>query len=213
VTDELPGGEERAVLLRLRPVLTVLAFVGGWTFVGGPVGGLVGLVAAEVAWQVLGRAESPASRRRREELERDLPTAVHLLGACLSAGAATTGALETVAGALPGAVADELLLVRHRIAIGLDPATVWRSLADRRELRPLGRAMARAQESGASVSAAVEALAEELAAQSRGRTDALARSVEVRAAAPLGACFLPAFVVLGVVPMVAGVFSSMRLFG
>jgi hypothetical protein len=63
------------------------------------------------------------------------------------------------------------------------------------------------------VRAAVEALASELAAQSRARTDALARSVEVRAAAPLGACFLPAFLLLGVVPMVAGVFSTMRVFG
>ena len=206
-------GEERALLLRLRPPLTALAFLGGWTFVGGPAGVLVGGLAATFAWRVLGRIESPASRRRREELERDLPTAVHLLGACLGAGAATSGALEAVAGALPGAVADELLLVRRRLALGLDPVTVWRSLAEGGELRPLGRAMARAQESGASVTAAVQALAEELAAQSRGRTDALARSVEVRAAAPLGACFLPAFVVLGVVPMVAGVFSSMRLFG
>jgi len=207
------SADERAVLLRLRPVLSVLAFVGGWTFVGALAGGPVGFVCAAVTWRVLGRAESPASRRRREELERDLPTAVHLLGACLGAGAATTGALEAVAGALPGAVADELLLVRHRLALGLDAVTVWRTLAEREELRPLGRAMARAQESGASVSAAVEALAEELASQARGRTDALARSVEVRAAAPLGACFLPAFVVLGVVPMVAGIFSSMRIFG
>jgi Flp pilus assembly protein TadB len=172
-----------------------------------------GGVAVVVAWRVLGRAESPAVRRRREELERDLPTAVHLFGACLSAGAATAGALETVSGALPGAVADELLLVRHRLALGVDPVTVWRSLAGHPQLRPLGRAMARAHQSGASVSAAVDGLARELAAQSRGRTDALARSVEVRAAAPLGACFLPAFLLLGVVPMVVGVFSSMRLFG
>jgi pilus assembly protein TadC len=67
--------------------------------------------------------------------------------------------------------------------------------------------------SGASVRDAVEALATDLAAQSRTRTDALARSVEVRAAAPLGACFLPAFVLLGVVPMIVGVFGAMSLFG
>ena len=52
-----------------------------------------------------------------------------------------------------------------------------------------------------------------LASQARSRTDARARSVEVRAAAPLGVCFLPAFVLIGVVPMVVGVFSAMRLFG
>lgn len=204
---------DRALLLRLRPLLATLALVGAWVFVGGVAGGVAGVVAALFAWHVLGRAESPALRRTREELERDLPVAVHLLGACLDAGAATTGALDAVARALPGAVAEELALVRHRLALGIDPVTVWRELADHPQLRALGRAMARAHQSGASVRDAVAGLAAELEAQSRARTDALARSVEVRAAAPLGVCFLPAFLLLGVVPMVAGVFSAMRLFG
>jgi Flp pilus assembly protein TadB len=208
-----PAREPQALLVRIRPALVVAAFLGGWTFVGGPVGMAAGLAAAGIAWRVLGRAESPAVRRRREELERDLPTAVHLLGACLAAGSATATALETVADALPGAVADELLLVRHRLAVGVDPVSVWHDLAGHPQLRPLGRALERAHVSGASVRAAVEALASELAASSRARTDALARSVEVRAAGPLGACFLPAFLLLGVVPLVVGVFSAMRVFG
>lgn len=204
---------ERAVLHRARPLLATLAFAGAWVFVGGATGAVAGAAAAVTAWRVLGRAESPSARRRREELERDLPTAVHLLSACLEAGAATTTALETVAGALPGAVADELLLVRHRLALGVDPVVVWRDLGEHPELRPLGRAMARAHQSGAAVGLVVHRLARELAAQTRARTDALARSVEVRAAAPLGVCFLPAFLLLGVVPMVVGVFSAMELFG
>ena len=207
------GPEDRALLLRWRPGLAALAFIGAWAFIGGALGVLAGAAAALFAWRVLGRAEGPGARRRREELERDLPVAVHLLGACLDAGSAMTGALDAVAGALAGAVAEELGVVRHRLALGVDPALVWRDLADHPQLRALGRAMARAHRSGASVRDAVAGLAGELGAQSRARTDALARSVEVRAAAPLGVCFLPAFLLLGVVPMVAGVFSSMRLFG
>jgi Flp pilus assembly protein TadB len=204
---------ERALLLRLRPLLAPLAFLGAWVFLGGVVGVVGGLVAAALAWNVLGRTESPAARRRREELERDLPVAVHLVGACLGAGAAISGALDAVAAALPGAVSEELLLVRHRLSLGVDPMVVWRELAGHPQLRPLGRAMARAHQSGASVRDTIAGLADELTAQSRATTDALARSVEVRAAAPLGVCFLPAFLLLGVVPMVAGVFSAMQLFG
>jgi Flp pilus assembly protein TadB len=204
---------ERALLLRLRPLLVPLAFVGAWVFVGGMVGLVAAIVAAVFAWHVLGRTESPAARRRREELERDLPVAVHLLGACLEAGAAISSALDAVAAALPGAVAEELTLVRHRLSLGVDPVEAWRELGARPQLRPLGRAMARAHRSGSSVRDTVSSLAVELDAQSRATTDALARSVEVRAAAPLGVCFLPAFLLLGVVPMVAGVFSTMRLFG
>lgn len=207
------GAGERAALHRARPLLVVLAFAGAWVFVGGAVGAVAGAAAATTAWRVLGRAESPSARRRREELERDLPTAVHLLSACLEAGAATTAALETVAAALPGAVADELLLVRHRLALGVDPVVVWRDLGGHAELRPLGRAMARAHQSGAAVGVVVQRLAVELAARTRARTDGLARSVEVRAAAPLGVCFLPAFLLLGVVPMVVAVFSAMDLLG
>ena len=207
------AGGDQAVLLRLRPVLVPLAFIGAWTFLGGVVGAVAGFTAAVLAWRILGRTESPATRRRREELERDLPIAVHLLGACLDAGAATSGALDAVAAALPGAVADELRLVRHRLSLGVDPVEVWGELSSHQQLRPLGRAMARGHRSGASVRDTIAGLAVELAAQSRARTDALTRSVEVRAAAPLGVCFLPAFLLLGVVPMVAGVFSAMRLFG
>jgi Flp pilus assembly protein TadB len=205
--------EERSPLLRLRPVLAGLALPAGWVVVGGPVGLLVGLVATVLAWRVLGRVESPASKRRRDELERDLPPAVHLLSACLGAGSATSGALDAVAGALPGAVGEELARIRDRLELGTDPLRVWADVAAHPQLGPLGRAMVRAHRSGAAVGVAVDALATELSARSRAQTDALARSVEVRAAAPLGTCFLPAFVLLGVVPMVVGVFRTMTLFG
>ncbi|MPZ96075.1 MAG: type II secretion system protein, partial [Propionibacteriales bacterium] len=37
------------------------------------------------------------------------------------------------------------------------------------------------------------------------------RSVGVRAAAPLGLCFLPAFVLIGIVPAIAGAFAALDL--
>jgi pilus assembly protein TadC len=38
-----------------------------------------------------------------------------------------------------------------------------------------------------------------------------ARSVGVHAAAPLGLCFLPAFVLVGIVPSIVSVFGSLEL--
>jgi Flp pilus assembly protein TadB len=201
---------ERSVLVRLRVLLCALSVVAGWALVGGPVGMFIGVVGAGFAWRALARMESPATIRRRQELEADLPTAVHLLGACLAAGAATTSALSAVSAAMPGAVGEELALVHRRLHWGVDPASVWRSIDG--PLQPLGRSMARAHESGASVRQAVNRLAEELRAAARSRAESRARTIEVRAAAPLGLCFLPAFVLLGVVPMAAGLFSSMALF-
>jgi Flp pilus assembly protein TadB len=203
--------DERAFLRRVRGLLTGLTVVGGWAFLGGWSGVLAGLAAGGLAWRVLGRLESPAEARRRADLARDLPVAVHLFGASLRAGSAVAPALADVAAALPGPVADEFLHVARRLELGMDPPSAWSATAD--ELRPLGRSMVRAHRSGASVVATVDGLAEELRSSRRHRIEALARSVEVRAAAPLGLCFLPAFVVLGVVPMVAGIFSSMSPFG
>jgi Flp pilus assembly protein TadB len=110
---------------------------------------------------------------------------------------------------MPGAVGDELGLVHRRLQWGVDPASVWRSIDG--PLTPLGRSMARAHETGASVTRAVDRLAEDLRAETSARADALARTIEVRAAAPLGLCFLPAFVLLGVIPMAAGIFSSLSV--
>ena len=52
---------------------------------------------------------------------------------------------------------------------------------------------------------ALRALAAESRASARAETEAAVRRAGVWVLAPLGACFLPAFVCLGVVPMVLGI--------
>lgn len=204
--------EERALLARLRPLLSLVGGVGGWAMVGGVLGLAVGLASGATVWMVLGRTEDPAVVRRREELADDLPTGVDLLGSCLAAGAAPESALVSVSRALGGPVGEEFLAIHHRLEVGVDPAQVWRTVAEHPQLGPLGRAVGRAHESGAPVSGAVHRLAGELRELARAEVETRARSIEVKAAAPLGLCLLPAFVVLGVVPLVVGVFSSMDLF-
>jgi pilus assembly protein TadC len=71
--------------------------------------------------------------------------------------------------------------------------------------------MVRALEVGASVADAMLLLADDLRDTARMETEGRARSVGVKAAAPLGVCLLPAFVLTGVVPLVAG--SVMTLLG
>lgn len=203
--------EDVGGLRRLRPLVAAGCAIGGWVLLGGALGLLAGGGAAWLCWRVLGSAEGPAAARRREQLARDLPTGVDLLAACVEAGSSVEPALSTVADALGGPLAEELAGVQHRLGLGVDPATAWRGLeAD--ELRPLVRAVLRAHESGAGVAAAITRLADDLREQARSEVLARAGSVEVRAAAPLGVCFLPAFVLLTVVPLVAVTFSGIALF-
>ena len=81
---------------------------------------------------------------------------------------------------------------------------MWREVASDPVLAPLGRVLARADESGAPVADAVARLSDDLARDARADAEDRARSVGVRAALPLGLCLLPAFVLVGIVPVVAG---------
>jgi Flp pilus assembly protein TadB len=186
----------------------VMAGAGAAAFLGGPAAPLAGVVVGVGTWVVAGRIEPRAVRLRREEVRRDLPHVVTLLGAALQSGAAPGAAIELVCRALPGAAADLLGPVAARLALGGDPVAVWSALADDPAIGPLGRTMARAHRSGAPVVAAVDRLSEELARRARADVEDRARAVGVRAAVPLGVCLLPAFLLLGIVPLVAGLAQS-----
>lgn len=198
-------------MVRFRPALSVLAGCGAWAVLGGPTGAVLGLLGAGVVWTGIGRAESPATRRERAEVRRDLPHLVGLLASCLRSGSSPADAVRAVCSALPGPASRRMSTVPDRLAVGVDPARVWGTLADDPELAPLGRALGRSHETGASVVAAVDRLADELAQSTRAGAEERARSIGVRAALPLGLCLLPAFLLIGIVPMVAGLLAGMSL--
>lgn len=192
-----------------RLVAALAVGAGAWALVGGWPGLGAGLVAAVGCWSATARIEPVGVRRRRERLAAALPHAVDLLAACLAAGHSPGSALAEVEQALDGPMAEELAAVSARLRLGVDPAAVWHDLARHRQLGALGRTVARAVDSGASVSEAMLRLAEDLRARHRAEVESRARAVGVRAAVPLGVCLLPAFVLVGVVPLVAGAVTAL----
>jgi Flp pilus assembly protein TadB len=179
--------------------------------VGGPVGVVAGVVAGTALTLWVRRLEPPDARRRREALERGMPLAVDLLASCLAVGQAPGAALDEVAGVLRGPLAEELRTLSSRLRLGADPVTVWRDVAVHPQLGGLGRSVLRAVDSGSSVAEAMAAHADDLRRAARSRVEAQARALGVRAALPLGICLLPAFVLLGVVPLAAGSLSVVTL--
>ena len=182
-----------------------------WTFRPGWGGLVVGIVVAVLVGRLAATAEPAGARRRREEMRADLPVLVLLLGTTLRAGAPPAEAVRRACAALPGTAAERLSPVTDRLALGIDPVAVWDEVARDADLALLGRAMSRAQRSGAPVAATVERLADELAAAGRAEVEDRARAVGVKAAVPLGVCLLPSFLLLGIVPMVAGLLSELAL--
>lgn len=192
-----------------RLPLSVVAGAGVAVVLDGPIGWAAGIAAATVVWRLVGRLEPPVVRREREEAASQLPILVDLLAAALVSGAPVDRAVVAVCDAWPGAASARLARARAALGLGVDPVTVWEEVATDAALAPLGRALARAAASGAPVAQTVARLADELAETARAGVEDRARSVGVRAAVPLGLCLLPAFVLLGIVPLAAGLLGGL----
>ena len=191
-----------------RPALALMTGLGVGALMGGLLGLALGAAAAVVMWRTVGRLEPPAERRRRERLAADLPHVVDLLGCCLEAGSSIAHAVALVAGAVRSPMRDELRVISSRLALGAAPGQVWSDVARHPQLGALGRSLVRSADSGASVSGAMHRLAEDLRRAAQAEVEGRARSVGAKSAAPLGLCLLPAFVFIGVVPLVAGALAG-----
>ena len=188
-------------------VACLLAGVAAAVLVGLPAGLVVGLVVLVLGPTALARLEPASVRRERQQLVVELPLVLDLLAACLAGGASLAASATAVADALPGACADRLVRVCEALAVGIPPREAWLLLAGDATDDPLAataRTLARADEGGTPPAAALGRLAAEARAMARAAGFEAARRVGVLVVAPLGLCFLPAFVLLGIVPVVAG---------
>ncbi|MPY47019.1 hypothetical protein FNH04_46145, partial [Streptomyces phyllanthi] len=135
---------------------------------------------------------------------RQLPLAADLVAACITAGAGPVVAARAVGEALGGPVGERLARGAAEARLGGEPAEAWRALGSLPGAGPLARLLERADESGVPAAAPVARLAAEARA-TRGRAATeRARRAAVMVTAPVGLCFLPAFIAVGVLPVVIG---------
>ncbi|MDQ3464801.1 MAG: type II secretion system F family protein [Actinomycetota bacterium] len=172
---------------------------------GGVGGAVAGLVVVLGGLRLLGRADAADERRRRDRRSEDLPAALDLVCVCLRAGLPVNVALAQVAGVLDGPLRDDLAMVCALSELGADARTAWSELRSDPVLAPVARALARAGSSGSAVASALAGVAEQCRGSLQERTEVAGRRVGVFVLAPLGLCFLPAFICLGVVPTILGV--------
>lgn len=168
----------------------------------GVTAGLWAGVAAAAVVVVVGRR--PSGSRQDEPL--DVPLVADLIAACLAAGAAMSDALRAAAEASPAA-ADACLPVAERLAAGAPAAEAWREWLARPDLAPMARACVRAADSGAATTHELRRAGERVRTQRRADLTRRAHRAAVWAVLPLGLCFLPAFVLLGIVPFALGLFG------
>lgn len=182
---------------------SVVAALSAWWLIGGVLGTVGAVVIVVVLPRLLGRLESRSDRVRREALDRQAPLLADLLAATLSTGATFRSALGAVGAAVGEPTSSVLRPAITAIDLGADPVEAWRACGASGAHALVIDAVVRSAESGAPVSKVLARLADDLRREHRVVVEVAARSAGVRAVAPLAACFLPAFVLLGVVPVVA----------
>ncbi|MEO3743713.1 type II secretion system F family protein [Plantactinospora sp. B5E13] len=182
--------------------LTAGVLFGGWP--GVP----VGVVTAVLLDRSLRRLEPAAARRRRMREAADLPLAADLLAAALRAGAPVDHAVSAVAQALDGPLGGRLAQVGRTLRLGGDAGEAWSGLVAVPGGERLARAAVRATASGAALAGALTRLADDLRADRATAAEAAARRAGVLIVLPLGLCFLPAFILAGLVPVIVAVLGD-----
>ncbi|MEV6292541.1 type II secretion system F family protein [Streptomyces sp. NPDC051896] len=182
------------------------AVCGAWVLVGGVTGAVLGLGAGVVLrwWRnrqlAVGRPEPVGTA----DATRQLPLAADLLAACIAAGAGPVIAAQAVGEALDGPVGQALARGAAEVRLGGEPAAAWRRLAELPGAGALARLLERADESGLPAAGPAARLASDARAQWARTATARARRAAVLISAPVGLCFLPAFIAVGVLPVVIG---------
>jgi Flp pilus assembly protein TadB len=165
-------------------------------------------LSAPVAWLIATRVVRRRTAARRQALRAEAaPVLLDLLSAALLAGLNPHRAVLRIADRAPEVLRDELALAAAVLRLGGTPAAALRAAADHSglgELRAAAGAMEAAERWGAPPAEALAARADALRSRARLRAEANAGRAAVRLAFPLVLCFLPAFVLLTVVPTVAG---------
>ena len=200
----------RRVLLSVACALALSlagAGIDGWL---GRVIWFAGPVVAATGLLVLGWVEPQSARRRRQQLIMEVPQALELMAACLGAGLPARTACAAVVRTFDGAVADDLGQVLALQQLGVPDVAAWRTLRDHPQFGLAAADLARSVESGTSM---VEGLRHHAATAREARRSELqvrARTVGVRSVLPLMMCFIPAFLLLGIVPaVVSAVFHAL----
>lgn len=127
-----------------------------------------------------------------------------LLAACLRAGLPVPSAVRAVAAGLPDPAGTALRRAGELLALGAAPEQAWEPAMHCPDTARMARIARRSGRSGTALATSLTSLATESRAGARERSEARAQRAGVLVTGPLGLCFLPAFLLIGVVPVVIG---------
>jgi pilus assembly protein TadC len=205
-----------------------LAALAAYALAGSRAGPVAALAVGYGTTRLFAALPARAAAERDRARAAAVPLVADLVAACVAAGASVDAALDAAVAAatdpttahrptvpLPAdPLADDLRAAAHATRLGLPPRVAWAPLLTRGNpppVRALARAVVRSADTGSAPAAILRTVADDARAAARSAADVAARRAGVLAVLPLGLCFLPAFVLLGVVPLVVSLVGAVGI--
>jgi len=204
-----PGRLRRAVRIAARRIalITLVAALVG------PFAAAAAIIAAAM-WPRL--YDLREQRRARSLAALAYPDFVDMLVLSIKSGCTPRQALEALLDVAPSAARPGIAAILQRADMSERFAEAVAALQEPPPIglgaiaQPLVDALALADRYGTPLPPILDRLADEARAQRRRNADAAARRLPIQLSFPLVGCTLPSFVLLTVVPLMAGTFSSLH---
>lgn len=191
-----------------RLALAISAGVLVAVLVGLPPGVAAGVAVATATWWLTRRLTSKG-QPRPDPLS--LAATWDLLAACLRAGLPVPAAVTAISEDLPPDAGRALRATADLLAMGADPVEAWAPAMACPHTAALARGARHTARSGTALADIVARLAAAVRDSAGDAAEARAQRAGVLIAAPLGVCFLPAFICLGIAPVVAGLATQLSI--
>ncbi|GAA1663274.1 type II secretion system F family protein [Glycomyces endophyticus] len=192
----------------LRRLAGPLAGTAAAVVVGGP----IGILAGFATWWITARLLRPDPHRKERAAAARLaphwPWTLDLIAAGLRSGAPFPQAAFAVADTDDSPIGDRLSRFAGAIHLGATASEALPELGRLPGAARLARQLDRSGDTGAAVAGGLEQLAASLRADQRTQTEERAGRAAVALVGPLCLCFLPAFVIAGIGPVVLGVVAE-----
>jgi len=190
------------VVVAACALVALLPWTGRWRGAGGPAARrpLVGWVRAAV--------DRRPDRSGAGSSPLDPAFVLDLCAAAVRGGAPVPTALAVTGRYLGQQEGDALVRAGTALGLGAPWEAAWAGAPP--SIATLARALRVGWEAGASPAPQLVAAAARLRRDRRARVRAAAGALGVRLTLPLGLCFLPAFVLLGLGPVVLGLAGDLR---
>lgn len=197
-----PAAQARRRIGAPLPLLIGLAVGLVSTAIGGILAGtLLGTGGFFVGRWALRRS---AERRAKAPDALLLASGWDLLAACLRGGMPVPTAVRAIAAEVPDPASGALTHTAELLRLGADPVAAWAPALAEPCTAELARGARRTARSGAALASVAEGLATAVRSGADDLAEARAQRAAIAVAGPLGLCFLPAFLCIGVVPVVIG---------